>query len=473
MKRFLPFACIFIASTTIAQPARKTVDESIETLQKDIPVWMANADVPGMQTILIRNGKQAWLKSYGVANAETKMPVDDNTLFEAASLSKVITAYAALKLVDQGKLDLDIPLNTYLGNNYDIGDDERIRLITARLVLTHSAGFPNWRNEGSPTLPIEFTPGEKFSYSGEGFVYLSKVMEKLTGMDFETYVQESVFQPLGMTNSFFSWQDSFAYRHVYRHNWEGKKSFRWEGKGYNAAASVHTTAADYGKFILALLNGKGLKKKTWEQMFTPQIRVRTDAYPELYWGLGVGLEIDNGRKYFWHWGDQGDSKCFMKADLKAKDAFLYFTNSANGLSIADGMMEDALGGSTPALAWLNYERYNPAAKILWQSILNKGAKIALQEYKDQLNKGAVQAIAETSINSIGYLLLRREKVDEAIEVFLQNTADYPESGNAWDSLAEAYMTRGDKGLAIKYYEKSLQLDPGNNNAVDQLKKLRQ
>ena len=85
----------------------------------------------------------------------------------------------------------------------------------------------------------------------------------------------------------------------------------------------------------------------------------------------------------------------------------------------------------------------------------------------------MQAIAETSINSIGYLLLRREKVDEAIEVFLQNTADYPESGNAWDSLAEAYMTRGDKGLAIKYYEKSLQLDPGNNNAVDQLKKLRQ
>jgi CubicO group peptidase (beta-lactamase class C family) len=230
MKRFLPFACIFIASTTIAQPARKTVDESIETLQKDIPVWMNNADIPGMQAILIRNGKQAWLKSYGVANAETKTPVDNNTLFEAASLSKVITAYAALKLVDQGKLDLDIPLNTYLGNNYDIGDDERIRLITARLVLTHSAGFPNWRNEGSPTLPIEFTPGEKFSYSGEGFVYLSKVMEKLTAMDFETYVQESVFQPLGMTNSFFSWQDSFAYRHVYRHNWEGKKIFPLGGE---------------------------------------------------------------------------------------------------------------------------------------------------------------------------------------------------------------------------------------------------
>ena len=103
MKRFLPFACIFFVSAIVAQPARKTVEESIESLQKDIPVWMGNADIPGMQAILIRNGKQVWLKSYGVANAETKVPVDDNTLFEAASLSKVITAYAALKLVDLGK----------------------------------------------------------------------------------------------------------------------------------------------------------------------------------------------------------------------------------------------------------------------------------------------------------------------------------------------------------------------------------
>lgn len=473
MKPFILLACTFLTSAIIAQPARKSAEESIERLQKDIPAWMSNADIPGMQAVLIRNGKPVWLKSFGIANAETKVPVDDNTLFEAASLSKVVTAYAALKLVDEGKLDLDIPLNTYLGNNYDIGNDERISLITARLVLTHSAGFPNWRKGGSPTLPIEFTPGEKFSYSGEGFVYLSKAMEKLTQMDFEAYIQKSVFQPLGMNNSFFSWRDSFAYRHAYRHSWEGKKTSRWEGKGFNAAASLHTTVADYSKFILALLNGKGLKKKTWEEMFRPQIRVRKDTYPELYWGLGVGLEIDNGTKYFWHWGDQGDSKCYMKADLKAKDAFLYFTNSANGLSIADGMMEDALGGTTPALAWLNYERYNPAVKLLRQSIVDKGAKPALQEYRDQRDKGAVQAIAEGSINSIGYQLLRMQKVDDAIEVFLQNTVDHPESGNTWDSLAEAYMTKGDKELAVKYYEKALQLDPGNSNAVDQLKKLKQ
>ncbi len=76
------------------------------------------------------------------------------------------------------------------------------------------------------------------------------------------------------------------------------------------------------------------------------------------------------------------------------------------------------------------------------------------------------------MNSMGYQLLRSEKVDDAIEVFLQNTVDFPKSGNAWDSLAESYMIKGNKELAIQYYEKSLQLDPGNENAVEQLKKLK-
>ena len=88
-------------------------------------------------------------------------------------------------------LNLDRPLNKYLGNNYDCGDDDRINLITARHVLTHSAGFPNWRPEGSATLPIHFTPGEKFSYSGEGFVYLSKVIEQITSMKFDAFVKKA------------------------------------------------------------------------------------------------------------------------------------------------------------------------------------------------------------------------------------------------------------------------------------------
>lgn len=114
----------------------------IERLEKDIPQLINYADIPGMSAALIRNGKLVWRRNFGVANAETGEAVTDATIFEAASLSKIVTAYAALQLVDQGKLELDRPLNKYLGNNYDCGNDDRINLITARHVLTHSAGFP-------------------------------------------------------------------------------------------------------------------------------------------------------------------------------------------------------------------------------------------------------------------------------------------------------------------------------------------
>src|SRR4030095_1153264 len=133
----------------------------------------------------IRDGKIIWNHAFGVKNASTREPVDDNTVFEAASLSKPVMAYAALKLVDAGKLDLDKPLAQYLEKPYLEGDD-RLNLITARRVLTHTTGFPNWRQQGQP-LKIVFPPGERFSYSGEGFVYLQKVIERLTGQAFDDF----------------------------------------------------------------------------------------------------------------------------------------------------------------------------------------------------------------------------------------------------------------------------------------------
>ncbi|MBO9658629.1 MAG: tetratricopeptide repeat protein, partial [Chitinophagaceae bacterium] len=227
------------------------------------------------------------------------------------------------------------------------------------------------------------------------------------------------------------------------------------------------------KFMIALLKGTGLKKKTWQEMFKPQIRVDSKAFPELYWGLGVGLEIEGKKKYFWHWGDQGDSKCYMKADLTDQDGFLYFTNSANGLAVADRILEDAMGGFTPALAWLNYERFNPAVKELLQTARSNGAAVALENYRHNREKEIIQQIPEVSMNGIGYKLLRLNKIDDAILVFEQNTKDYPSSANTWDSLAEAYDKKGNKELAIKNYQKSLELDPGNSNAAEQVKRLKQ
>ncbi len=130
--------------------------EIIARLEQRIPQLMQAGEAPGLSLALIREAKLVWHHGFGVKNAETKEPVTDSTVFEAASLSKPVFAYAVLKLVDSGKLDLDKPLNQYLPGNYDVGDDPRLNQITARRVLSHTTGFPNWRPNGSPVLKFFF-----------------------------------------------------------------------------------------------------------------------------------------------------------------------------------------------------------------------------------------------------------------------------------------------------------------------------
>jgi CubicO group peptidase (beta-lactamase class C family) len=455
-------------------------EEVINKLQTDIPQLLEKSDVPGMSIALIRDGRVVWSAGFGVSNAVTRKPVTTNTIFEAASLSKPVFAYAVLRLVDEGKLNLDTPLNRYLGNNYDVVNDDRINLITARRVLSHTSGFPNWRdNDGTKTLLIHFNPGEKWSYSGEGMVYLSKVVEKITGMRFEAFMQKYALQPLEMTASSYIWRNRFDSLKAYRHDELGALNGRnqpADGKedtlhdNGNAAASLQTTPGDYAKFIIAIMNGTGLKKATWREMLTPQARV--DAkYPQIAWGLGVGLETMPEGTYLWHWGDNGYAKAYVTAFLPNKSAVVYFADGANGLSFTKEILDDAIGGEHPALAHLDYERYNSPGRQLTKVILTKGASEALKDYREQRSKTG-DSIAEGAMNQLGYLLLRLKKVDDAIEVFEQNTEDHPASWNVWDSLAEAYADKGNKDLAIKYYEKSLQLNPGNTNGANQIKKLK-
>jgi len=164
---------------------------------------MKEAEIPGLSIALVRDGKTYWAQSFGERDVATKAPVMEDTVFNVGSLSKPVFAYGVLKLVDQGKLGLDVPLTKYLLKPYVEGDD-RLQQITARFVLSHRTGFPNWR--GNDPLKIYFTPGERFSYSGEGMVYLQKVVEQITGKPLNDYMQEAVFAPLGMTSSSYVWR---------------------------------------------------------------------------------------------------------------------------------------------------------------------------------------------------------------------------------------------------------------------------
>ncbi len=471
-----------------AAPPRVDLEQTqvVARLEQHVPQLMKDGGVPGLAIALLRGGEVVWHRGFGVRNSKTKEPVDHATVFEAASLSKPVFAYAVLKLVDDGKFDLDKPLNQYLPGNYDVGDDPRLSQITARHVLSHTTGFPNWRSD--KTLKIHFAPGERFSYSGEGFVYLSKVIEHVTGEPFDDFMKRMVFQPLGMTSSSYVWRESYDKLQSFRHNAAGKALDQNKpppelAKVPNAAASLRTTVQDYGRFVAAILQGTGLKPETRKLMLTPQAQVceggassvdRPEAkrLPDVAWGLGWGLQTTKDGLSFWHWGDQGDSKAYVVALDRAKLGIVVFTNSANGLSIMPEIIAEVVSGEQPGLEWLDYESYNSPRRSLLNEILAHGAETALREFHAKRDAcPAAAGLNENQWNTLGYDLLGLGQVQDAIEVFSQNVVDYPASWNAYDSLAEAYEALGKAAPAIKNYKRSLELNPKNEHAEARLKKL--
>jgi CubicO group peptidase (beta-lactamase class C family) len=349
------FSAMLGAKRPSATPTRATIAQ----LQRDVPELLKKDAVPGAAIAVIRGAKTVWVHGFGSKLAVTGQPVTAETIFEAASLSKPVFAYGVLKLVDQGKLGLDVPLTTYLPKPYMAA--ERLAEITARIVLSHRTGFPNWRQGDS--LTINFTPGERFSYSGEGYIYLQRVVEQITGKPLDEYMTEAVFAPLGMKSSSYVWRLDFDARTATGHDADGKPVELWKPKEAGAASSLNTTAKDYALFVAAILNGKGLTPATLTEMEKPQIaldpecRICIKHEPKqlsknLFWGLGWGIQRMDRSEVLWHWGDNGAFKCFVMADPRTKAGVVMFANSQNGLELAKPVVEEAMGTESPAFAWL-------------------------------------------------------------------------------------------------------------------------
>lgn len=481
-------ACLCLHAVAQVKPQQRAASalktdvkraELVARLEKLIPQLMADGGVPGLSALLIHDNKVFWQRAFGVANAETKQPVTPDTVFEAASLSKPVFAYGVLKLADAGRLDLDTPLVKYLPGAY-VENDERLNQITARMVLSHRTGFPNWRR--GDQLKINFTPGERFSYSGEGFVYLQKVIERLTNGSLDGFMQKTVFGPLGMTSSSYVWQDRYESRKAYGHDPFGSVTGRRKPMEANAAASLHTTAEDYAKFVAAVMTGAGLKKKSAREMLTPYVKVQegctdcinnpsTGAFSQtVSWGLGWGLQHTADGDSFWHWGDSNnDVQAYVVGFPKQKLALMVFTDSGNGHSIIPRIIDAAIGGEQPAVTWLGYDPYDSPFRVFARDILARG-EAAIKEYRERRRSGA-PPLPEVQMNRLGYALLSKKMLDEAVEIFKLNVEEFPASWNVYDSLGEAYMLKGEREPAIKNYQKSVELNPKNEGGVAALKKL--
>ena len=324
---------------------------------------MQKAGVPGLQLVYTHGGKvQAF--ALGQRTTGQPAPVNENTTFEAASLGKAVLAYVALRLVDRGVLELDKPLLAY----YPYPRLQGVRnadQITARMVLGHTTGLPNWAISplspewATAPLRLKYAPDSCWNYSGEGYVFLQKTLEHLTGKSFEALAREEVFRPLGMAHSSFVWQQKFATNAAAGHDDQSKPTpIAHYPAGYGAY-SLFSTAADYSRVLRAVMTGRGLKPATAQLLLTPANEARrygqpaTAADPFIAWACGVGLATTSRGLAQWQWGDNGNFKGFYMTLPGQKESLVFLTNSANGSRLTDDLLRLFFGpGEYRAPQWL-------------------------------------------------------------------------------------------------------------------------
>jgi CubicO group peptidase (beta-lactamase class C family) len=463
--RNLAVSLILLSSFAVAQTTVMPEKQWGET----VTGLMRKGDIPGLSIAVIRDGKIDWEGEFGQKNAVNDGvadgPVLRDTLFSAASLSKPVFAYIVLRLVDRGVIDLDKPLYTY-GFAYDrIDKDSRSKLITARRVLDHTTGLPNW---GGTPLEFLFTPGEKFNYSGEGYVYLQGVVEHVTGKSLEELAQQEIFVPLKMEHSTFRWRPILA-NQLAIGKLETDQPITWDSPSENPASSLLTTAHDYAKFLVALMNGVGLKQATFQQMWSPQVAV-PQMGPGISFGLGWGIEQVGASKYIYHGGNNVAFKGAAFACPEKREGLVYLTNSEGGMTIESALVKAIEGGDHTGLFSETESYTSPrwvARTELIRLFTQDNLDEALRRYRE-LKAERPKAIDEDLTRILGRYLGNNGRLEAAIAISKENVHNYPKSARAVDSLIWAYVLSGDVSLAIQTDKLAREIDPSNKDRWDSI-----
>lgn len=308
--------------------------------ERDLERIIKEAKVPGMQVMHLKDGVSS-LYSVGVKEVTSGDRVTPNTLFQACSMSKTVFAYAALILYDKGVYSLDTPLANYWVYPR-LSEEPEGEKITARMVLNHTGGFPNWTKPKGSKLKVSFEPGKGFKYSGEGYLYLQYVLEHLTGQTIEEIMEKEVFQPLGMKSSSYLYSDYMEENYANGHD-ELKPLALRKYTGENVAFSMITNAADYTTFIQkALINGEGLKPVTHKMMLEASSRRATNVET----GLGVMMQSNEKGKAIFHNGSNPGFRCFFFTYPDTGESLVCFTNGTNGVKVKKKVATMFLGEQT-------------------------------------------------------------------------------------------------------------------------------
>lgn len=417
--------------------------------------------------IVAVNGKVIYRNGFGEADFASHRKFTSETLSCVASVSKTFTAMAIMMLAERHRLNYDDPVSTHFPELARYADG-----MTVRHLLTHTSGIPDVGDLGidRPDLttdevlktlakPGSFAtkPGTKYRYSNTGYILLTTIVERVSRQPYSTFLTERILKPLGMNNT-------FLYDGSPRNLKQIAVGYSPFGEMSGYARGMYSNADDLMKWDQALYTEKLVRQSTLATAFTPgEVKEGTSTY-----GFGWNVSEKGGDKFVWHTGNTGSYRAFVGRRLRERISVIMLTNKGNSrrMEINEAIL-NILDGKPHRLPKI------PIAEKMYEAIHKQGIQSALRMYASlrAADDGSYD-FGESELNSLGYQLLSSDKkIDVAIEIFTLNTAQYPTSSNAFDSLGEAYQKSGKKVLAIRNYRKAIELDPSNLNARNMLRKL--
>ncbi|MEM9859426.1 MAG: serine hydrolase domain-containing protein [Bacteroidota bacterium] len=362
MNRIIPFLWLFLLvfsckeqKSELDATIRLFDDSEISSAQLTnfFNQQMDSLEIPGLSIAIINDAEVVYSENIGYAKLDTEKELTEHSIFEAASLSKPVFAYMIMKLSERGAIVLTRPLHFYLPDSL-MEVDQRYKNVNAMHVLSHSTGFPNWRwhdkapdsiNVKRGTFYMLQNPGDGFTYSGEGYDYLARVIASNTEhkmSELDNLFEELVQKPLGIEHMYFTW-DEYLYEHkVYGHI-DGKVNNRNWGSGlpyqnsykFSPSGGLHTNAENYAKFLIAMMNGKGLLPETYKEMLTPRTVVQRshNRYKEdgnTHWSLGFAITPLKNDTLYNHGGTHSDFQSQMAFSKNSKFGYVFFVNTKKG-----------------------------------------------------------------------------------------------------------------------------------------------
>ena len=492
------FTALILATISIslaAQEKTKSVDVFISELDKRIPQLLEDFIVPGAAIAIFENGEIVLQKGYGYADIKNKIKVTSQTGFNIGSISKTFAAWGVMKLVEEGKLDLDAPAETYLTRWHLPESEFDAEGVTIRRMLSHTAGlslhgYPGWspsdklptieeslngKNNGPGRVELVMEPGTRYQYSGGGYTIMQLIIEEVTGQKFEDYMQAEVLDPLGMKNSSYAIDKKILKKSALEYGPYGD-NIDFELFTAQAAAGMHTTLEDFVHMAYASMY-RNEDRKEYKAVLSPSsIEQMMQAVPEAtgFFGYGMGYQVDDvhGLGLGGHGGNNTGWHALFRVNPETNDGFIVLTNGGGGNTLTYQVYCDWTTWKTgePLGDWCAAK--TPIANTLKLEIDKNGIE-GISEFYLKLRDDHPDDynFEESQLNNLGYYYLGNGDVENALAVFKTNIEGFPDGFNTYDSYGEALLASGKKEEGIENYKKSIRLNPANKHGIQVLNDL--